>query len=412
MATRIKKLNEQRCKHVEDARALVKASEEAGEDNLSADAQTAFDAHMKKADELRATMDRETKLEKYEAEMAKVPEEQRAVEHADTTPLAEEEKGKRELALLRSWLTDGAAGVQRHEYRDLSANVMTAGGSFIPPLQWVNQLIQAVDNQTFMREICTTMQLSGAHSLGVPTLEADPSDPAWTSEVPAADPTADTTMATGGRELKPSPLIKLLKVSKNLLRHSVIPIDALVNARIAYKFGVTEENVYLNGNGANQPLGVMVASDQGISTGRDVSTDNETDAMTYDGLIEAKYTLKSAYWGASNWVFHRDGQKQLVKLKDGDGHYIWRESVKDGEPDTLLGLPIRLSEYFPNTFTTGLYVGILGAFKNYWIVDSLAMELTRLIETYALRRQQGFLAEKETDGMPVLEEAFVRVKLG
>jgi hypothetical protein len=59
-------------------------------------------------------------------------------------------------------------------------------------------------------------------------------------------------------------------------------------ARLAYKFGVTQEKAYLTGDGNQKPLGVFTASNDGISTGRDVSTGNTTTAITFDGLIEAK----------------------------------------------------------------------------------------------------------------------------
>ena len=90
-------------------------------------------------------------------------------------------------------------------------------------------------------------------------------------------------------------------------------------------------------------------------------------------------------------LFHRDAVKQITKLKDGDGQYIWRQSVREGEPDTLLGLPMTISEWAPNTFTTGLYVGLLGDFQHYWIVDALAMQVQRLNELYAETNQVGFI---------------------
>jgi len=102
----------------------------------------------------------------------------------------------------------------------------------------------------------------------------------------------------------------------------------------------------------------------------------------------------------------------ITKLKDGQGQYIWRQSVRDGEPDSLLGLPIVMSEWAPNTFTTGQYAGLLGDFRNYWIADALSMQIQRLNELYAETNQVGFIGRLETDGAPVLEEAFVRVKLG
>jgi HK97 family phage major capsid protein len=37
---------------------------------------------------------------------------------------------------------------------------------------------------------------------------------------------------------------------------------------------------------------------------------------------------------------------------------LWLPSLTQGAPDTLLGAPLDESEYVPNTFTTGKYVGM------------------------------------------------------
>ena len=133
--------------------------------------------------------------------------------------------------------------------------------------------------------------------------------------------------------------------------------------------------------------------------------------MAFDGLIGAKCAVKRRDWAKGAWLLQRDGAGQVAKLKESDGQYIWREGVRVGEPDRLLGFPMYLSEYAPNTFTASQYVGILGDFSAYWIADSLGFEVQRLVELYAESNQIGLIARMETDGMPVLAEAFVRVKL-
>ena len=124
-----------------------------------------------------------------------------------------------------------------------------------------------------------------------------------------------------------------------------------------------------------------------------------------------KYTLKSNYHSNARWLMHRDTALKYALIKDGNGRYIWSDGVQ-GEPDRLGGFPVVLSEYAPNTFTSGLYVGILGDFSFYWFADSMQITFTRLNELYRINKQVGFLVEGAFDGMPVLEEAFVRVKLG
>ena len=66
----------------------------------------------------------------------------------------------------------------------------------------------------------------------------------------------------------------------------------------------------------------------------------------------------------------------------------------------------------PNTATTAQYVGIVGDFSYYWLAEALQFELQRLDELYAESNQVGFIGRLEADGMPVLAEAFARVKLG
>jgi HK97 family phage major capsid protein len=214
----------------------------------------------------------------------------------------------------------------------------------------------------------------------------------------------------GKKEFKPNPATAEILVSKTLIRNAP-DVDAIVRAEMAYNFGVLLETAYMTGNGAGRPLGVFTASADGISTSRDVSTGNTATEIKFDGLIEAKYKLPQQYQKNLQWLFHRDGVKQIAKLKDSDGQYIWQPSVVAGTPDRLLGTPVNMSEYAPNTFTSQLYVGILGDFSNYWICDSLAMEMMALNELYARTNQVDFIGRLETDGMPVVEEAFVRVKL-
>jgi HK97 family phage major capsid protein len=242
----------------------------------------------------------------------------------------------------------------------------------------------------------------------MPYLAADPADADWTSELGTGN--EDSSMNFGKRELNPKPLAKRIKVSNKLLRLTP-DVERLMIERLAYKFGITFEKAGMTGSGANQPLGVFTASADGISTGRDVSTSNTQTMFTTDGLKEAKYALKAGYWPKAKWLFHRTAVKHLSKLKDGEGKYLWQSSVQMGQPDMLEGLPLFTSEYAPSTFTAGLYVGILGDFSYYHIADALDFSIQRLNELYAATNQTGFIGRLESDGMPVLEEAFVRVKL-
>ena len=110
-------------------------------------------------------------------------------------------------------------------------------------------------------------------------------------------------------------------------------------------------------------------------------------------------------------MFHRDAMRDISLLKDGDGQYLWKSGITEGDPDRLLNIKVIESEYAPNTFTTGLYVGILGDWDTYWIADALDFEILALRELKAETYQDEFIMRHEGDAMPVLAEAWARVTL-
>jgi HK97 family phage major capsid protein len=284
-------------------------------------------------------------------------------------------------------------------------------GGYLVPMQWVEMLVKFLDDLVFMRQLATVIPMPGAASIGAPSWDTDPGDADWTAEVPAADIAEDDGATVGKREMTPQLLTKLVKISMKLLRsNALLEPDTFLAQRLAYKFGITEEKAFLNGNGVGRPLGVFVLSAQGISGARDVTCSSAT-TFSADDLINALFSLKAAYQARATGLFHRDAIKAIRKLKDGNGQYLWVPGIVGTDNDRILGRPYVMSEYAPNTFTTGLYVGMFADFSNYWIVDSWAMEVQRLNELFSLRNQVGLLGRKETDGMPVLEEAFARLKL-
>ena len=425
----IRQLKEKRAGLIADARTILDAARAASRD-LAAEENSRWDALMAEADTLGQQIEREERQAAAESDLQTTGSQAHrpGVEGAPTLPefrsrtMRQIEDVARLGTLARLLTAPARAGFRRwiegglshetlraEEFRALQADSDIAGGYLLAPLELLDRVIMALDNAVYIRQWGTVFPVANADSLGAPVLEADPADADWTSEL--ATGSEDSTMSFGRRDLHPHPLAKRIKISRKLLR-KVPGAEALVMDRLAYKFGVSWEKAALTGTGSGQPLGVFTASASGISTSRDVSADNTSTAITFDGLINAKYSLKGNYWPGARWLFHRDAVKQIAKLVDGNGQYAWRESTRAGEPDRLLGLPVYMSEYAPNTFTTGLYVGILGDFSYYWIADSIAFEVQRLVELYAETNQVGIIGRWESDGMPVLEEAFARVKLG
>lgn len=322
------------------------------------------------------------------------------------------------------WLKDGGGPVLtpelRTELRALQMDLDISGGFLVTPQQFAAKLIAIVDDLVWIRQLGTVITLTNATTLGVPSRDVDIADSDWTSELSTGN--EDVALAFGKRELQPHPLAKRIKVSNKLLRAGALDVEQIVRDRLGYKFAITQEKAFLNGDGVQKPLGLFQAAPgNGISTARDIQTGLST-GFTADGLINAKYFLKPQYWQNARWVFHRFSIQRIRQLKDTNGQYLWNPSgigqasltvdAKGGlnlSSDLILGLPFVASEYAPNTYTTGQYVGILGDFSFYWIVEALGMQMQRLVELYAQSNQTGYIARAEIDGMPVLEEPFVRL---
>ena len=413
-------LREDRHKFVVDGRAILDKAEDEKR-TMTAEERGEYDKLFKAAESKRAEIEdgeRRNDQERVEAEEELRQKDEEAKRNKDS----EEEKttllapANDRMAFSREKVYERAfakaicgRSMDDEEIRALTAGTGTEGGYLYASQVFSEQIIANVTDATIFRQMgVTTFSLPTADSMGNPTLTNRMSDAAWTSEL--GIPSRDTSLKFGKRALTPHPLAKEIPVSKVLIRKSPQALE-IVRSELARVVAEAQENAFMTGDGSQKPLGIFTASADGISTGRDVSSGNTATQIKFDGLKAAKYSIKQVYWGALQWMFHRNGMERIAKLKDGEGRYLLQDSVVLGEPDRILGFPVRLSEFVPSTFTASQYVGIIGDFSNYWIVDSLAMEIARLEELLARQNQDLFIIRSETDGAPVREEAFARVKL-
>jgi HK97 family phage major capsid protein len=296
------------------------------------------------------------------------------------------------------------------EGRTLQAQKDLEGGFLVLPVDLEADILTALENQVFMRSYAKMFSVRG-ESKGIPVLNTDVSDPSFKGEIAESD--LDSGMDFQRRNLYPRRLVKGIKYSRKLADIGVGSMADFVISRLQYKLGVVEETAFLTGSGANEPLGIFTTSYQGIDSDRNVSEGNTTGAIKADGLINALYSLKSAYHRNCRFVFHRDAIKQIRKLKDGDGTYLWQAGIGADRPPTILGLPYIVSEYAPNDFSAGERVGIVGDLSFYGIAEQwpTGIGIQILKEKYALENCDAALIQNYVDGAPLLAEAFAAVTL-
>jgi HK97 family phage major capsid protein len=413
MANEILELYQQRAKSMEDARSFHdKAVTEKRE--MTQEEENSYSKAMDEFRRIDKTIKQREELENA-SRTVECQKEQEKNYRSDPQTNEPHQEGAVETELrskFSQYLMHGERSYAEKEYRAIQQDNPTAAGYLVAPQTFMAEIIRDLPKETFFRKLAKVLPpLVKSESLGVPKRTAGISNFAWGSEIGA--PNADSSLAYGKREFRPKPATGEILVSKTLIRNAAVSVDQIVREELAEEIADNLEEAYFTGDGVNKPLGIFTASVDGISTSRDISIGNTITTITFDGLIEAKYSIpKTKYWPNLNWLFHPDALKMLAKIKNGDGDYIWRSSVTQAEPDRLLNFPVYMSEFVPNTFTTGKYVGFLGSLKDsYWIIDSLQMEIQVLYELYARTNQVDYMYRIETDGAPVKEECVARVTL-
>jgi len=294
------------------------------------------------------------------------------------------------------------------------------GGYFVASEEFLGELLKNVDDLTFVQRLSRVLTVRNARSLGVRKRTSKFRAWTWGSELADVSTALDSSLKYGKRALTPHYMMGAFRISRDLLRTAAMPVEQMVIEEAGIDLAETLEDAYLYGNGVQKPLGVMVPSSNGISAARDTvviasdvaSGESPTTHFGFNSLIRAKYMLKLRYRNRARWMFHRDTMSRISMIRDANGQYIWQPSKVVGDPDTILGLPADESEWMPNTFTTGLYYGILADWSYYWIAFGLELEIQRLEEMRARNNEYEYLMRLKVDAMPVLEEAFVRLKLG
>jgi HK97 family phage major capsid protein len=425
-------LREKRAGIITEARTKWNEAE-AREGGPTAEDKQAFDAAMDGADALLEQAKRMERIETAESDLdAPTPRtsEPLELERRDRREgeLATKETDLKKRVAWRHWLRTGevraelrgeASRAHGAEFRDTIITTDAKGGYLITPVQVSADIVRLISDQVYIRQLCqaagAVTTVTEAKKLGIRKRTVDMADANWTTEVAAV--TEDTTMAFDRRDLEPQLCSKLAKIS---IRTLLLSTDAEneVNQELAYKFGITEEKAFISGTGTGQPLGLFVANANGITAARDVAAASAT-TFSADNLIDMKYSLKQGYQTdpATAWIVSREFVKRARKLKvatttgGNDLEYIWQPGITGGAPDRILDIPYAMSEYVPATYTTGLYIAVLGCFRFYRIAQVAEMLIQRLVELYAATNEVGFIGRRWVDGSPVLEEAFARLKL-
>ncbi|MGN8779165.1 phage major capsid protein [Blautia sp. HCP3S3_C12] len=268
-------------------------------------------------------------------------------------------------------------------------------GGYLVPDEFERTLVEALEEENVFRTLAHVIKTSSGDRK-IPVV-ASKGSASWVDEEGAYQESDDafSQVSIGAYKLG-----TMIKVSEELLADSVFDLEAYISKEFARRIGAREEESFFNGDGKGKPLGILAATG-GAEVG--VTAASAT-AITADEMIDLFYSLKAPYRKNAVWLLNDATVKQIRKLKDSTGQYLWQPSLVAGTPDTILGRPVKTSAFMP-TAAAGAKTIAFGDFKYYWIADRQGRTFKKLSELYAANGQVGFMGTQRVDGKLILPEA-------
>lgn len=287
----------------------------------------------------------------------------------------------------------------------------TGGGVLAPP-RFVADLIKELDAMMRFRQIAKVLPPGTARELSYPRRTVRErrmqKGQVWT---PPAGTDAKLGMATWTLH----PFTGESQVNKSLIAFAALDVQAFIRGEINYDIAATQEQLFMTGTGNQEPHGVFTDALTGLSSVNDSA--DVTVALDYNGVCDWKFQLRDVYLASGSLyvLCHRNFQKALVKIRTTDGIPLFQPSLRVGEPDLCLGVPMMFSEFAPagnganGTYNSGDYAACMGDFSNYWIYESsdFGIEIHDLDTRANLK---SFLYRTWFDGNFRMREAFKRLK--
>jgi HK97 family phage major capsid protein len=268
-------------------------------------------------------------------------------------------------------------------------------GGYLVPETFEGTLIQSLTESNVLRSLCHVIKTSyGDRKIPV---VASKGTADWVDEEGPYPPSDDSFNQVSLGAYK---LATMIKVSEELLADSYFDLESYISGQFGRRIGDAEELAFLTGNGSSKPTGILHTTG-GAEIG--VTAASST-AISADELIDLIYSLKAPYRKNAVLLMNDSTVKLIRKLKDGEGQYLWRASITESTPDTILGHRVITSEFMPEA-AAGNKAIAYGDFSYYWIADRQGRTFKRLNELYATTGQVGFLASQRLDAKLILPEA-------
>lgn len=305
---------------------------------------------------------------------------------------------------FNAMLRKGDKVLEGAEMKALSSGTDPDGGYLVHP-DMSGQIVTKVFETSPMRAYASIQVISSDALEGL--FDLDEASAGWVGETDAR--TETNTPQLGKWRIPAHELYAKPKATQRLLDDAEVNMEQWLAAKVAEKFARAEATAFVNGTGVDRPRGFLTYADgttlpgtiEQFDTG--VSGDFAADPNGGDALLDALYGLKQQYRANATWFMNRKTAKEVRKLKDSNGAYIWSPGIAAGQPASLLGYPVASFEDMPDMAAGSLSVAVGDMRAAYQIVDRAGIRTLR--DPYSAKPYVEFYTTKRVGGDVVNFEA-------
>lgn len=273
---------------------------------------------------------------------------------------------------LNLFIRKGEKLLTAEDMKAVSVGIDPDGGYTVTP-EMSNRIIQRLYESDPIRQLATVENISSdALEMAV---DWDEISAGWEGETESGNETGTADFKK--KRIPVHVMYAKPRSTQQLLEDSAINIEQWIANKVAERFGRLEAASFVTGDGIGKPRGFLT-HDNGTNYGQIEQINmGAAAAVTADGLIDLKYSLIEQYLNRGTWLMNRLTVRDIMKLKDGEGNYLWKPSIAVDAPATLLSLPVRMSTTMPQVATETLSIAIADWREAYTIVDRLGITVQR-----------------------------------
>ncbi len=272
---------------------------------------------------------------------------------------------------------EGALVTKSFDSGDDSAGVLVT-----PTLS--KQIISAIAAKSPMRRLASIESIS-TRALDV-IIEDGEFSAGWVGE---AVPRGDSNVSKLRKKtIEAHEIYAQPKATQNLIDDSEINIEGWLTERLADSFVKLENESFINGDGESKPRGLL--------KNEDIEVVETPEDSVIDKLMSVVSSLSEDYIANASFLMNRKTLAGLQAVKDGNGRFIWQQSMSDPLQQTIFGIPVVISSHMPDMASDEVSV-VLGDFKSgYKIVDRSGISLLR--DPYTDKPYVRFYSAKRVGG--------------